>query len=214
MSWDDRQRQIAKEALGLIFEGDIALEWKGTIFTISKASGIWKLEAFERSLTYLAERTGPEREIDPFERSDSTSWVILSQLLSILGQRLLALDVILRYLKVCYDLQDEHRRRMHKGAPLFWASQRYREVGENDLASGYMLLAFIEDCEGYEDPRKAPAYTHLLSVFRFSADFLERLIAYARKQDPFSDFPEEVLLGWELITAPGLPESRTRSRGA
>jgi hypothetical protein len=214
LSWDDRQWQIAEEALRLLFEGDIAIERQGARFTVSKVSGIWKLEAFERSLTYLTDRTGPNREIDPFERSDSTSWIILSQLLSILGQRLLALDVILRYLKVCYDLQNEHRRRMHKGAPLFWASQRYRQVGESNLASGYMLLAFIEDCEGYQDPREAPAYTQLLSVFRFSPDFLQGLVAFAREQEPFPDFPEEVMIGWELINAPGLPEPRARSRGA
>jgi hypothetical protein len=48
------------------------------------------------------------------------------------------------------------------------------------LSGGYTLLAFIEDCKVYDNPREAPAYTQLVSVFRFSPRILEELINYSR----------------------------------
>jgi hypothetical protein len=211
LTWDDKQHQIAKKALELFSEG-IKIEWQGQQFAIHGVSVIWKLECFQRSLAYLTDITGPDRDIDPFERPDSTSWVIVSQVLSLLGQRLLALDVVLRYLKVCYGLQEQHRRRMHKGAPLFWVSQRHRDVGQNDLASSYMLLAFIEDCKAFPDPHEAPAYIYLINVFHFPTDFLDQLITYAKEQETFPNLPEQILVEWELTSAPGLPNPRTRNR--
>jgi hypothetical protein len=214
LSSEERQWRTAQEALRFLLEGDITIERQGPRVTISSASATWRPEALERSLAYLNERTGLGRQIDPFERSAGTSWIILSQLLAILGQNLLALDVSLRYLRVCYDLQDQHQRRMHKGGPLFCVSQRYREVGEINLARGFTLLAFVEDCKAYENPREAPAYSQLLSVFRFSPDLLEGLIDFATRQEPFPQFPEEILLEWELSNAPALPKPRTARRGA
>lgn len=202
-SWNDKQWEIVNAALKLLFDGDVRIQREGGLFRITGVSGVPRLQALEESFAYLEDKTGQGKEIDPFERSDGTSWVILSQVLSYLGLKHVALEVASRYLSKCYDLQT-HERRIHKGGPLYWASERHREIGDNDNAKGYMLLAFVEDCAGYEDPRKAPAYQRLKSVFGFSSSFLDALVDYAKGVPTFPDFPEEILLGWELAQVPRL----------
>ena len=71
-----------------------------------------------------------------------------------------------------------------------------------------MLLAFIEDSAGDGDPRRAPAFHRLSTVFGFSNDFLNGLLDYAKKERSFPDFPEEILLKWELASAPTLSQVR------
>ena len=46
------------------------------------ASGSWRLSGLTDAFRFLRQHSGWNREINPFEAADSTSWVILTQLLS------------------------------------------------------------------------------------------------------------------------------------
>lgn len=204
-SSDVRQWEITKEALKLLFGKNIEITpLEGGTFAVKVDPVVWQPQSLEKCMEYLREETGRNRDIDPFVRPDATSWTILSQFLSRFRLRYLAREVALQYLQVCYDLQEEHEQRIHKGAPLFWVSERFREMDDNDRARGYMLLAFIEDCKQYDDPRTAPAYHRLTEVLGLSSLFLDGLLDYAKKIEPFPSFPEEILVGWELASLPGL----------
>jgi hypothetical protein len=129
------------------------------------------------------------------------------------GFRLAALDVASRYVELCYKLQVESNSRIHKGAPLFWLSERLLENGQESLAAGSMMLAFVEDIWHYRSPSEAPAYQRLVGMFGVSHSALDNLIEYARKTfREAAFFPEVVLTAWEMEKLPRLHVPRARSR--
>jgi hypothetical protein len=153
----------------------------------------------EECIAYLTEQTGPEKPIDPFVATDGTAWVIVSQVLAQFGLRAQALQIAERYVTLCYKLQEVSNARFHKGAPLFWLSQRYLELGDRQKARSYMLLAFAEDIKFYDEPNRTSAYQQLVGILGVSPSMLESLTAFGRQiRENFPRYPEEVLIKWEL----------------
>ena len=138
MSHDDNlQWMLTREALLKLFGNSVSFpQAEGTRF-----EGVWispsALPKMESCFSFLEEKTGMGRIIDPFQMADGTSWVILSQVLSRTALREMAFEVAVRYLRLCYQLQEKENVRMHKGAPLFWVSQRLYEMGRMEEAGGF-----------------------------------------------------------------------------
>lgn len=61
-----------------------------------------------------------------------------------------------------------------------------------------MLLAFVEDCQYYEDPVTAPAYQYLVGLFDLSKSELTSLMKYAHTIEKYPLFPEQVLFEWKV----------------
>ena len=211
MSKDNRsQWELAKQALSILFQNNVRF----ILVPETRFERVWipdyAVPNMESCIDFLKKNTGRGESIDPFESADGTSWVTISQVLSRKTLREMALEVSLQYLRVCYELQLKENARVHKGAPLYWASQRNYEMGKIEEARGLMLLAFVEDTAEYSkprDPRKAPAYAKLTAIYGFSASVLENLLTYTIERiEKFSNFPEDALLDWELHNATKLGE--------
>ncbi len=194
------QYSIAEEALGLIFEGDIKIvEQPGISGFLVQAVGTPRLIGIEKAIQLLRSETGQGKAIDPFKASDGTAWVIVGSVLSQWRLYSIALNVMARYLDVCYELQNELNRRMHKGAPLFWVADEHMALGQTELASAYMLLAFVEDSHYYDDASIAPAFQYLAGFYGFSPKELKELMDFSNKrQGEFPFYPEEVFIEWKL----------------
>ncbi len=207
MPEEDTQLRIAVEALNRIFRGRFRLvEVEGQLH--SEVAGFLDAAGVEESRAFLSERTGLGLDINPFERADGTAWIIVSNILSQVQQRALALDFALSYLGVCYRLQLEAEERIRKGAPHFWISLRHEEIGDEEAAQAHMILAFIEDVKDQENPRAAPAYGHLTGRLGVFSKELEALEQYAEAfLDSFPLFPEEILLKFQLAIEPEMGTS-------
>ena len=151
------QVDIARKALDILFSGKgPILRAPEFIIGASFDIGPWKVATLEKSLMYLKDQTGHGNRIDPFIMADGTAWIIVAQILSRLGLSSLALQVAEKYLETCYDLQEKTRKRINKGAPLFWLSQKLFETGEKASAIGFMLLAYTEDIISDKDATQGP----------------------------------------------------------
>ncbi len=210
------QFEIAKYALEKLFLGNISFSYQDKARFQIVTSGTWQLEGYLDCLNYLSKETGPEKNIDPFKKADGNAWVIVSQVLSIAGLKSLALEVSLAYLDRCYSLQISVKKRIHKGAPLFWTSERSYENGDMQVAAGFMMLAFIEDVIIQKIPKGLPSYNRLIGLYSISPATLTHLTEYIddlkRTENPEWPpfYPEEIIVGWEELLLPPLPDALDR----
>jgi hypothetical protein len=189
------QTVLALEALRLIIPSLKGLEKeqipkeKPFFFTVS-------LAGIAEAYTFLREKTGKGKEIDPFVITDGTAWINLSASLARLGLKTQAYGFMVNYLALCLDLQIEQGDRMHKGATYFWLSQRSAELDYDDLSLAYMMLALIEDVKYYGDKASTtPAYYHLVNVFNASQVEIESLIEFCKTFiDSYPFLPDTLLL--------------------
>lgn len=196
------QIELANRALRRMFKGTLELAPIGEARIQTQITGSLDLAGIEAAKAYLRRRTGSGKAIDPFERADGTAWIIVSNVLAQLRSTALALDFALEYLGICQELQVIRGSRIRKGAPHYWASFRYEEIGDLETARGHMVLAFIEDVKDHHpNARKAPAYVHLTTRLGVSSDELRILEGVARRRvEDFPMFPEEMLVDYQLST--------------
>lgn len=142
--------------------------------------------------------------IDPITASDETAWTTVSRILSEEGFKAAAVALAHHYLDLCYKLQTDLSTRVYKAEIFSWLSKLLREVGELQLAKGWMLLAFLEDLYANHDTQLSTAYESLLQSFEMPQEKLDSLANFAKELEDRPLFPEEVLVQWELFNAPEL----------
>jgi len=207
----DAQYSIARKALQKLFLGDINFIQLGGAFQVNFA-GALQLQGLEDCISFLTKET-KENRINLFEATDGNAWVIVSQSLSRIGLKVIALQVSEKYLELCYSLQIERNARIHKGGPFYWLAERMQENNDGVGALGCLLLAYIDDVKIYADARTTPAYQRLTGTYGVSPELLEKLTKYAEsKKSKFPFYPEEILVGWELENLPAHRPAKRRRK--
>jgi len=197
----ERQNEIAKEALKKFLVGEIEQSYRqdGSVQFIFK--GRWEMRSFPNAVAYLYENTGKGKNIDPYVSADGTAWIIFSNILSQMNFKNNALDVLKLYIDSCYELQTKHNQRIHKGAPFFWISEHYYNLGQFNLAKQFMIYAFIEDTLSPLDPFAAPAYTKIKTQFPVPDNYLKELVSYVKANYTGSKIPfyaEEIIVSFDI----------------
>lgn len=164
--------------------------------------GHWNMNAFSEAIDYLKEHTGKGKDIDPFTITDGVAWILFANMLMKpqMNFKYNAVDVLKYYLDLCFDLQEKHNQRLHKGATLFWLSRAYYNLEQVDVAATYMIYAFVEDILYNGEPFTNAAYRELTTQFTTPTNYLRSLTDYTKANyattKPF--YPEEVLVSFEL----------------
>lgn len=84
------------------------------------------------------------------------------------------------------------------------------------VAAGFMMLAFIEDVIIQKISKGLPSYNRLIGLYNISPATLTHLTEYIddlkrtenSEWPPF--YPEEIIVGWEELLLPPLPDALDR----
>jgi len=159
--------------------------------------------SIDEAIRILTEETRLDGTLDPFRNPDGLLWNDLALTLKANGLLSEALTVFHAFLDRCYELQEEHSRRIHKGTPLQYLGLTYQALGQSEQARKYHILAFIEDViNARENPPNtivcSPASIVLRRTYRMRETELQSIQDYVlgRPLIEILLYPEDLLLNW------------------
>lgn len=212
-SYQSRQLQYAREALAKIVDRSVkpVMRRRG-YFQIRTGPENWRLDQLDDSFAYLRDKTGVGLPIDPFESPEQSAWFILLQSIWFAGFKSIANEIAAKYLETIYLLQVGQRRRADKSAAFYWLSETFRELGQNDVAKGCILLAIAEKVISGESSSAVQSYNRLTAVLGLLRSSVDSMVAFLKErakerkeqQLGLETFPEQGLVQWELEEATGL----------
>jgi hypothetical protein len=159
----------------------------------------------------LSNNTGRKKIIDPFENPDSDLWSCVWNFLYFQTKLYSeALTVSQTFLDLYYALQEEEKKRIHKGTPLQYLGLSYFSLNNIEQSRKFHILAFIEDVIRHFESQKpksktpplamvsTPATITLRTRFRMTDLDLKGLQDFVWKTAynsvPF--YPEQVFVDW------------------
>lgn len=120
--------------------------------------GTWM--GIHEALMGLSENTGRNKIVDPFENPDSDLWSLVWNFLYFQTKLYSeALTVAQTFLDRYYSLQEEQKKRIHKGTPLQYLGLSYFSLNNVEQSRKFHILAFIEDIIRHYEHQKRKSKT-------------------------------------------------------
>jgi len=163
--------------------------------------GILKLLPMQDSAVKV--RNALRRAFTPKQVAGETdqrwAWEQCGNIYKQLGRPYEAIFILEALYERMMEYQDQARKRVHKGVPLFWLYDCHREIGNPVLAKRYLMLALAEDAitdKGRIVPAKTGTY-HRCVWYGMPEDkykeYASRVWVLTKQHRRVSQFPEWLL---------------------